>query len=166
MDLQRNKIHLYATRSSSRTTSVIVPDFLTLLRRDRLPGHSAQRLPLYLGGREREENHRPHLKKVSDKLAKMFKDDRADFESKWQDIQVFTEYGMLMDEKFFERAGKFALYKDTEGTCRTMGSSKRSRDPHRQGRQRGHALHARPRGPAAMCPPPVRLAHGAPPRAR
>lgn len=54
-------------------------------------------------------------KKVADKLEQMFKDDRKDFENKWDDIQIFIQYGMLTDEKFCERAMKFALLKNTEG---------------------------------------------------
>ena len=52
-------------------------------------------------------------KKVADKLARMFKKDRKDFQTKWDDVRVFIEYGMLTEEKFFEKANNFALYKNT-----------------------------------------------------
>ena len=54
-------------------------------------------------------------KKVADKLEELFKKDRADFEKKWDDIKVFVQYGMLSDEKFYEKAVKFALFKNTDG---------------------------------------------------
>ena len=53
-------------------------------------------------------------KKVADKLAQMFKKDRKDFEEKWDDVKVFIEYGMLTEQKFFDKANDFALYKNTE----------------------------------------------------
>jgi molecular chaperone HtpG len=57
---------------------------------------------------------------VTDKLADIFKADRADFEAKWDDIKIFIQYGMLSDEKFYERATKFWLFKNTEGKYFTM----------------------------------------------
>ena len=59
-------------------------------------------------------------KKVADKLEEMFKNDRADFEKKWDDIRTFMQYGVLTDEKFFERAEKFMLLKNTEGNYFTI----------------------------------------------
>ena len=59
-------------------------------------------------------------KKVTDKLAELFKADRADFETKWDDIKIFIQYGMLSDEKFNDRASKFWLFKNTEGKYFTM----------------------------------------------
>ena len=53
-------------------------------------------------------------KKVADKLSRMFKKDRKDFENKWDDIKVFIEYGMLTEQKFFEKTNDFALYKNTD----------------------------------------------------
>jgi len=50
-------------------------------------------------------------KKVADKLAQMFKDDRKDFESKFENLKIFIEYGILTDDKFYEKADKFALFK-------------------------------------------------------
>ena len=126
MDLQRNKIHLYSNQVFiTDNVENIVPDFLTLLH----GVIDSPDIPLnvsrsYLQEDANVKKITSHIsKKVSDKLAKMFKDDRADFAAKWNDIQVFTEYGMLMDEKFFERAGKFALYADTEATTAPWRSS-------------------------------------------
>ena len=59
-------------------------------------------------------------KKVAEKLDKMFKDDRKAFESKWDDIKIFIEYGMLTDEKFYEASKKFFLLKDVEGAYFTL----------------------------------------------
>ena len=54
-------------------------------------------------------------KKVADKLEEMFKQNREDFEKKWDDIKIFIQYGMITDEKFYERASKFFLFKNIEG---------------------------------------------------
>ena len=59
-------------------------------------------------------------KKVADKLAEMFKKDRADFEAKWPDLQVFVQYGMLSEEKFAEKAKDFSLFKTTDNECFTL----------------------------------------------
>ena len=59
-------------------------------------------------------------KKVSDKLSQMFKKDRKDFENKWDDIKEFIEYGMLTEQKFFQKASEFALYKNTKNEYYTL----------------------------------------------
>jgi len=59
-------------------------------------------------------------KKVAERLAKLFNDDRAEYEKKWDDIGVFVKYGMITDEKFAEKAGEFALLKNTEGQYSTV----------------------------------------------
>jgi len=59
-------------------------------------------------------------KKVADKLEDIFKADRKDFEAKWDDLKVFVQYGMLSEEKFYERAVKFNLFKNTVGNCYTF----------------------------------------------
>lgn len=123
MEVQRDKIHLYSKQVFiTDNVENIVPDFLTLLH----GVIDSPDIPLnvsrsYLQEDANVKKITSHIsKKVSDKLGKMFKKDRKDFEGKWDDIKMFIEYGMLMDEKFFERAGKFALYKDVAGTQRTM----------------------------------------------
>lgn len=123
MEIQRDKIQLYS-RQVFITDSVegIVPDFLMLL-------HGVIDLPdiplnvsrSYLQADGAVKKISSHItKKVADKLEELFKNDRADFEKKWDDIKVFIEYGMLSDEKFFERAQKFALYKTTNGEYFTI----------------------------------------------
>jgi molecular chaperone HtpG len=59
-------------------------------------------------------------KKVADKLEEIFKKERADFEAKWDDIKIFVQYGMISDEKFYEKAEKFALVKNTEAKAFTL----------------------------------------------
>ena len=58
-------------------------------------------------------------KKVADKLNEMFKGDRKAFEEKWEDMKVIVEYGMLTEKKFFDKAEKFALYQNVDGTYST-----------------------------------------------
>ena len=59
-------------------------------------------------------------KKVADKLEEIFKKDRTDFEAKWEDIKIFVQYGMLSEDKFYEKAQKFALLKSNNGTYSTL----------------------------------------------
>ena len=123
MEVQRDKIQLYS-RQVFITDSVegIVPDFLMLLH----GVIDSPDIPLnvsrsYLQADGAVKKISSHIsKKVADKLEELFKNDRADFEKKWDDIKVFIEYGMLSDEKFFERAQKFALYKTTDSKYYTM----------------------------------------------
>ncbi len=132
MEIQRDKIQLYS-RQVFITDSVegIVPDFLTLLH----GVIDSPDIPLnvsrsYLQSDGAVKKIASHIsKKVSDKLEELFKKDRVDFEKKWDDIKVFIEYGMLSDEKFFERAQKFALYKNTDGKYYTMEELKEQIKP-------------------------------------
>lgn len=123
MEVQKDKIQLYS-RQVFITDSVegIVPDFLTLLHgvidSPDIPLNVSRSYLQADGAVKKISNH--ISKKVSDKLEELFKKDREDFEKKWDDIKVFIEYGMLSDEKFFERAQKFALYKTTEGKYFTL----------------------------------------------
>lgn len=123
MEVQRDKIQLYS-RQVFITDSVegIVPDFLTLLHgvidSPDIPLNVSRSYLQSDGAVKKISNH--ISKKVADKLEELFKKDREDFEKKWDDIKVFIEYGMLSDEKFFERAQKFALYKTTEGKYYTL----------------------------------------------
>jgi molecular chaperone HtpG len=123
MEVQKDKIQLFS-RQVFITDSVegIVPDFLTLLH----GVIDSPDIPLnvsrsYLQSDGAVKKIASHIsKKVSDKLEELFKKDRADFESKWDDIKIFIEYGILSDEKFAERAQKFTLYKTTDGKYYTM----------------------------------------------
>ena len=117
VDLQKNKIHLYSNQVFiTDNVENIVPDFLTLLH----GVIDSPDIPLNVSRSYLQEDGNvkkisSHIsKKVSDKLNAMFKEDRAGFEEKWEDLKVFSEYAMLMDEKFYDRA-KFALYKNVSG---------------------------------------------------
>lgn len=118
VEVQKNKIQLYSNQVFI-TDSVenIVPDFLTLLH----GVIDSPDIPLnvsrsYLQSDSNVKKISSYItKKVADKLAQMFKNDRADFEAKWDDIKVFIQYGILSDTKFEEKAEKFNLLKDTEG---------------------------------------------------
>lgn len=123
MELQRNKIQLYQNQVFV-TDSVegIVPDFLTLLH----GVIDSKDIPLnvsrsYLQADGNVKKISGHItKKVADKLEEMFKKDRAAFESTWDETKMVVEYGMLTEEKFNEKAKKFFLLKDTEGTYHTI----------------------------------------------
>ena len=118
VEVQKNKIQLYSNQVFI-TDSVenIVPEFLTLLH----GVIDSPDIPLnvsrsYLQSDSNVKKISNHIsKKVADKLGSMYKKDRKDFESKWNDIEVFIQYGMLTDDKFGERAEKFTLLKNTEG---------------------------------------------------
>ena len=69
------------------------------------------------------------MKKVSDKLEELFKKDRPGFEAKWDDIKVFIEYGMISEEKFYDKAEKFTLLKNTEGKYFTLDEYKAHVEP-------------------------------------
>ena len=118
VEVQKNKIQLYCNQVFV-TDSVegIVPDFLTLLH----GVIDSPDIPLnvsrsYLQSDANVKKISAHItKKVADKLEELFKNNREDFEKKWDDIKVFIQYGMLSEEKFNERALKFNLLKNTEG---------------------------------------------------
>ena len=123
LEIQKNKIQLYSNQVFiTDNVENIVPEFLTLLH----GVIDSPDIPLnvsrsYLQSDQRVRQISSHItKKVADKLNQMFKDDRADFEKKWDDIKVFIEYGMLTDEKFYERAIKFYLFKDTDNKYYTQ----------------------------------------------
>lgn len=123
VEVQRNKINLYSNQVFI-TDSVenIVPEFLTLLH----GVIDSPDIPLnvsrsYLQSDSNVKKISAHItKKVADKLAEMFKNDRADFESKWEDLQVFVQYGALSEEKFAEKAKNFSLLKSTDENYYTI----------------------------------------------
>jgi len=114
LEVQKNKIQLYCNQVFV-TDSVegIVPDFLTLLH----GVLDSPDIPLnvsrsYLQSDPNVKKISNHItKKVADKLESLFKDNRSDFEAKWDDIKVFIEYGIISEPEFFERAQKFCLLK-------------------------------------------------------
>ena len=118
MELTRNKIQLYCNQMFV-TDSVenIVPDFLTLLH----GVIDSPDIPLnvsrsYLQSDANVKKISGYItKKVADRLEEIFKNEREALESKWDNLKLFIEYGMLSDEKFCERAMKFCLLKNTEG---------------------------------------------------
>ena len=123
VEVQRNKINLYSNQVFiTDSVAEIVPEFLTLLH----GVIDSPDIPLnvsrsYLQSDGNVKKISAHItKKVADKLAEMFKKDRADFEVKWDDLKVFVEYGMLTEDKFAEKAKGFTLLKNTEGKYFTM----------------------------------------------
>ncbi|HEY9114287.1 MAG TPA: molecular chaperone HtpG [Bacteroidales bacterium] len=122
-ELQRNKIQLYSNQVFV-TDSVegIVPEFLTLLH----GVIDSPDIPLnvsrsYLQSDQNVKKISSYItRKVADKLADIFKADRKVFEEKWDDIKIFIEYGMISEPKFYEKAEKFALLKNTEGKYFTL----------------------------------------------
>ena len=118
IDLQRNKIQLYCNQVFvTDQVEGIVPEFLTLLH----GVIDSPDIPLnvsrsYLQSDANVKKISTYItKKVSDRLNSIFKDDRKDFEEKWDDLKIFINYGMLSQEDFYDRAKDFALLKDTEG---------------------------------------------------
>jgi molecular chaperone HtpG len=116
-DIQKNKIQLFCNQVYV-TDSVegIVPEFLTLLH----GVIDSPDIPLnvsrsYLQSDSNVKKISTHItKKVADRLQEIFKNDREQFEKKWDDLKLFINFGMITDEKFYERSEKFALFKNTE----------------------------------------------------
>jgi len=127
VELSKNKIQLYSNQVFI-TDSVenVVPEFLTLLH----GVIDSPDIPLnvsrsYLQSDSNVKKISSHIsKKVADKLAEMFKNDRADFEKKWPDMQVFMDYGLLTDEKFYERIQPTYLLKNTNDEFKTFDEYK------------------------------------------
>ena len=117
IELQKNKIQLYCNQVYvSDSVEGIVPDFLTLLH----GVIDSPDIPLnvsrsYLQSDSNVKKISTYIsKKVSDRLQAIFKNDRKEFEEKWDDLKIFINYGMLTQEDFYEKANKFALLKDTD----------------------------------------------------
>lgn len=123
IDLQKNKIQLYSNQVFV-TDSVegIVPEFLTLLH----GVIDSPDIPLnvsrsYLQSDSNVKKISNHItKKVADRLNNLFKNERETYEQKWADLKLFVEYGMLTDEKFYESAQKFVMFKDVDGKHYTI----------------------------------------------
>ncbi len=118
IEVQKNKINLYSNQVFiTDNVEQIVPEFLTLLH----GVIDSPDIPLnvsrsYLQSDSNVKKISSHItKKVADKLASMYKNDRKDFEAKWDDLKIFVEYGVLSDEKFGEKAKSFSLVKSTDG---------------------------------------------------
>ena len=123
IEIQKNKIQLYSNQVFV-TDSVegIVPEFLTLLH----GVLDSPDIPLnvsrsYLQSDSNVKKISSHItKKVADRLEEIFKSDREQFEKKWDDLKLFIEYGMMSEEKFHDRAVKFALLKNEAGKYFTL----------------------------------------------
>jgi len=123
VEVQRNKINLYSNQVFiTDSVAEIVPEFLTLLH----GVIDSPDIPLnvsrsYLQSDGNVKKISAHItKKVADKLADMFKKDRKDFEEKWEDLQIFVQYGSLSEEKFAEKAKSFSLLKSSDGAYHTV----------------------------------------------
>ena len=123
LEVQKNKINLYSNQVFiTDNVENIVPEFLTLLH----GVIDSPDIPLnvsrsYLQADGNVKKISSHItKKVAGKLSSMFKKDRKDFEQKWEDIKVFIEYGMLTEQKFFDKAKDFSLYKNTNNDFYTF----------------------------------------------
>ena len=123
LEVQKNKINLYSNQVFiTDNVENIVPEFLTLLH----GVIDSPEIPLnvsrsYLQADANVKKISSHItKKVADKLSRMFQKDRGDFEKKWDDVKMFIEYGMLTEEKFFNKAKDFSLYKNTNSEYYTF----------------------------------------------
>ena len=127
LDVHRNKIQLYCNQVFvTDEVSNIVPEYLTLLH----GVIDSPDIPLnvsrsYLQSDNNVKKISSHItKKVADKLAELYKNDRTDFEKKWDDIKLFIQFGMLSDEKFYDRAIGFALMKNVDKQYFTLDEYK------------------------------------------
>ncbi|VAW14244.1 Chaperone protein HtpG [hydrothermal vent metagenome] len=118
IEVQKNKIQLYCNQVFvTDSAEDIVPEFLTLLH----GVLDSPDIPLnvsrsYLQSDSNVKKISSHItKKVADRLNDIFKEKREEFEKKWDDLKLFIQYGMLTDEKFYDRAMKFFLFKNTDG---------------------------------------------------
>lgn len=122
-ELQRNKIQLYSNQVYvTDDVKDIVPEFLMLLH----GVIDSPDIPLnvsrsYLQADQNVKKITGYItRKVADKLSELFKKDRAEFESKWNDLGIFIKYGMISDEKFYERANEFVLLKNVDNQFATL----------------------------------------------
>lgn len=127
LDVHRNKIQLYCNQVFvTDEVENIVPEYLTLLH----GVIDSPDIPLnvsrsYLQSDNNVKKISGYItKKVADKLAELFKNDRENFEKKWDDVKMFIQYGMLTDEKFYDKAVGFALMKNIDGKYFTLDEYK------------------------------------------
>ena len=132
MAIDKNKIQLYCNQMFvTDHVDNIVPEFLTLLH----GVIDSPDIPLnvsrsYLQSDENVKKISTYItKKVADRLEEIFKEQREQFEQKWDNIKLFIEYGMLSDEKFCERALKFTLLKNTEGKYFSLEDYRKAIEP-------------------------------------
>ncbi len=123
ISIQKDKIQLYQNQVFvTDNVEGIVPEFLTMLKgvidSPDIPLNVSRSYLQADGNVKKISNY--ITRKVADKLNSLFKDNREDFEKKWNDIKIVIEYGMLSEEKFFEKADKFALYPTVDDTFHTF----------------------------------------------
>jgi molecular chaperone HtpG len=123
LNLQKDKIQLYQNQVFvTDNVEGIVPEFLTLLRgvidSPDIPLNVSRSYLQADGAVKKISNY--ITRKVADKLSSLFKKDRTAFEQKWNDIKVVIEYGMLSEDKFYDKAEKFALYPTVDGSFFTL----------------------------------------------
>ena len=123
IEIQRNKIQLYSNQVYvTDNVKEIVPEFLTLLH----GVIDSPDIPLnvsrsYLQADSNVKKITGYItRKVADKLSELFQSERENYESKWNDLSIFVKYGMISDEKFYEKATTFALFKTLEGKYKTI----------------------------------------------
>ncbi len=129
LNIQKDRIQLYQNQVFvTDNVEGIVPEFLTLLRgvidSPDIPLNVSRSYLQADGAVKKISNY--ITRKVADKLSSLFKKDRKAFEEKWNDIKVVIEYGMLSEDKFYEKADNFALYPTTEGEYFTFEELKES----------------------------------------
>lgn len=123
LEIRKNRIQLYSNQVFvTDQVEGVVPEFMTIMQ----GVIDSPDIPLnvsrsYLQADRRVKQISSYIsKKVAEKLQKMFTDDRKAYEQKWDDIKIFIVYGMLTDDKFFENAKKFFLFKDVNGNYYTL----------------------------------------------
>ena len=128
LELQKNKIQLFCNQVYvTDEVEGIVPDFLTLMH----GVIDSPDIPLnvsrsYLQSDSNVKKISTYIsKKVSDRLQQIFKNDRKEFEEKWNDLKIFIHYGMLTEEDFYDKASKFSLLQDTDGNKYTYEEYKK-----------------------------------------
>lgn len=127
MTLQKDRIQLYQNQVFvTDNVEGIVPDFLTMLKgvidSPDIPLNVSRSYLQADGNVKKIANY--ITRKVADKLKSLFNNNREDFESKWNDIKIVLEYGMLTDDKFYEKAGDFMLYPTVDGKYYTLAELK------------------------------------------
>lgn len=132
MSIQKDKIQLYQNQVFvTDNVEGIVPEFLTMLR----GVIDSPDIPLnvsrsYLQADGAVKKISSYItRKVADKLKSLFNTNREDFEAKWNDIKIVIEYGMLTEEKFYEKAQEFTLYPTVDGSCYTLEELKEKIKP-------------------------------------
>jgi molecular chaperone HtpG len=127
LQIQKDKIQLYQNQVFvTDNVEGIVPEFLTMLKgvidSPDIPLNVSRSYLQADGNVKKISNY--ITRKVSDKLKSLFNENREDFESKWNDIKIVLEYGMLSEPKFYEKAGDFVLYPTTDGKFYTLAELK------------------------------------------